>query len=585
MRMCGIFGYVGDRNASQILMQGLKDLEYRGYDSWGIAIANNGTINVIKRKGEISKAEDLCLEGRIGIAHTRWATHGVPSDINAHPHISYDGALAIVHNGIITNFEALRERLLKEEYKFSSDTDSEVLVNLIHSKMNDVGLLEATQAALTEVEGSYAIAVLSANHDYVVLAKKESPFLIGVGNDEMFFASDIMPMLDYTKKVITLHDGDTAVLTQNSFEVFNSDSKVTRSATSVPWSKKEAELGNFAHYMQKEIHEQERTIQEALRQPAETLEAICSSLKNAERIFITAEGTSLNAGMVFDLLLSEKGYMTKCLRASELRHHKNQITQDSVVVAVSQSGETADLISALKDIKEKNPKVVSILNRVGSHVEQLSDHVIYIKAGPEIGVASTKAYTGQIAVMYLLAGNLNGSLDETRSLLLSTAEKVHNILAESESEISRIVEELKGQRDFYFIGKGINHATALEAALKLKEISYIHAEGFAGGELKHGPLALIEKGVPVVVIAPKDSTYQDIISNAHEAKTRGAAIIGVSSETHTLFDYFVKIPENHSTIYPITSVVPLQYLAYKMAVALGKNPDKPRNLAKSVTVK
>ncbi len=609
--MCGIVGYIGEKNCVPILINGLKRLEYRGYDSAGIGILDKNRSIVVKQKGKVSlleeKVEQLDLQSKIGIGHTRWATHGIPNEQNAHPHTNTDGTLFLIHNGIIENYQVLKKGLLKIGYKFSSETDSEVIVHLIDNFIKrGYDLTRAVQLALNEVEGTYGLAIVYSNEpDKIVAARKGSPLVVGIGENENFIASDVSAILAHTKQVIYLEDGEVAVIKQDSFQAKTIyDKDIEKEIHEITMTLDEIDRGGFPHFMLKEIMEQPETVRNSLRgrileEQGTTvlggLTDVIDQLVNAKRIVITACGTSWHAGLVGEYMFEQFCRIpTEVEYASEFRYRNPIIEKDDAIFFISQSGETADTLAALKEAKMKGALVLGICNVVGSSIARETNAGVYTHAGPEIGVASTKAFTSQLAVLalitLLIARRKNMSRVDGQAIaqeLKSIPDKIEKIL-KLNYEIENIAEEFKDASNFLYLGRGYNFPVALEGALKLKEISYIHAEGYPAAEMKHGPIALIDENMPVVFIAPKDSTYEKIISNIQEVKARGGRIIAIANEDDNeidkLVDHVVKIPQTIRMLMPILTVIPLQLLAYHIAVKKGLNVDQPRNLAKSVTV-
>jgi len=608
--MCGIVGYIGSHDAVPLLLDGLKRLEYRGYDSAGVAVLLNGKIEVRRSVGKLANLEKSlagkALSGTVGIGHTRWATHGKPSEQNAHPHRS--GSLALVHNGIIENYVALREQLRKDGYRFESETDTEVVAHLIARQMKaGLGLEEAVRAATKEVRGSYAIAVLCEQDPRTLVAARSGcPLVVGFNEHGAFLASDVTAILTHTRDVLFLEDGEVAVLSGNGLVVKDADGKpVTRAATRIAWDAAAAEKGGFPHFMLKEIHEQPQAILDTMRgrytyergeADLPDLGLTPAEVAETGRIWIVACGTSWHAGLVGKYLIEEM------VRApvqvdigSEFRYRNPLVHKGDLLLAISQSGETADTLAAVREAKRQGARVVSICNVVGSTLARESDGVLYTHAGPEIGVASTKAFTAQLTALYLLAlhlGRVRGVVSEAdgrawldRFVTLPT--HVEHLLGR-EAELVAIAKRYHTKRHFLYLGRGINYPIALEGALKLKEISYIHAEGYAAGEMKHGPIALIDKDMPVVVLAPRDRLYEKTVSNLMEVKARGAPVIAFVTEGERELgktaDAVFPVPEVHPLMAPILFTVPLQLLAYHIAVLRGTDVDQPRNLAKSVTV-
>ena len=619
--MCGIVGYIGDQQVAPLLIQGLKRLEYRGYDSAGIAVAKNGSLLVRKEAGKIAELEKLIIadpvEGVYGIGHTRWATHGPPNQRNAHPHVSENGDFAVVHNGIIENAGALKRKLQERGHTFSSDTDTEVLVHLIEDIFNTglsedggrAGKLErAVEAALQQIEGTYGIAVISSKDPgKIVAARLGSPLLIGVGEQgETFVASDAAAVIAHTRDVIYLDDGDMATVTEGGYTVHrHNQGPVSRPISRVDWDLDEVERGGYDHFMLKEIMEQPETLRETMRGrlleeegnvKLGGLTGMDHELIETERIIILGCGTSWHSGLIGEYMLEDIARIpTDVEYASEFRYRRPVVEPNTLTIAISQSGETADTLWAMREARQQGATALGIVNAVGSTIARETDAGVYLHAGPEIGVASTKAFTSQVVVLAMMTihlGRLRGTLTASRGreivrALQQLPEQVARLL-EHEEELKRLAEEYKDSRNFLYLGRGYNFPAALEGALKLKEISYIHAEGYPAAEMNHGPIALIDENMPVVVIAPKDAVYDKVRSNIDEVKARGGCIIGVISEDDTelegVVDHVIRIPRTHDALTPILASVPLQLLAYHIAVLRGTNVDQPRNLAKSVTV-
>ena len=615
--MCGIVGYIGFRDAYPILIQGLKRLEYRGYDSAGVALINNeGVMNVYKEKGKVSNLEALTsqrdISGQIGIAHTRWATHGEPSAINAHPHVSQSGRLALVHNGIIENYSNLKILLEKEGYTFKSSTDTEVLVQLIEymQKKYDKSLENATIMALRMVVGAYAIAVIDKNcPDKIVVARKSSPLVIGIGADhkEFFIASDALPIVEYTKQMVYLNDNEVALLKiGKKIEINNLNYEdITPEVKEVNISLESLEKGGFEHFMLKEIYDQPRCMADCMRGRLllnekrivlSTINMHRERLMKAERFIIVACGTSWHAGLIGKQLIEQWANIpVEVEYASEFRYRNPVISPDDVVIAISQSGETADTLAAFQLAKENKAMCFGIVNVVGSSIARASDTGIYIHVGPEIGVASTKAFTGQVTVLTLFAlalGHERGTIskeeyESTIEELGNIPEKIKSVLAKDE-EIKDIARSLTYAENALYMRRGFNYPVALEGALKLKEISYIHAEGYPAAEMKHGPIALIDENMPVVFVATHHQLYKKIISNIEEVKARNGRIIAVVTEgdeaVKEIAEATIEVPSTLASLAPLLSAIPLQLIAYHVAVEKGLNVDQPRNLAKSVTV-
>jgi len=609
--MCGIVGYVGEQNSAPILIDGLKRLEYRGYDSAGIGIICDGKIELVKEKGKVSVLEEKIngndINGTTGIGHTRWATHGVPNQINAHPHFSSDNELMLVHNGIIENYKELKEFLLRKNYSFKSDTDTEVLVNLIHYFYSEnLSLFEATRQALLKVNGTYGIAVLSRNNkERIVVAKNGSPLVIGLGKGENFIASDVNALISHTKNVIYLEDGEIGEITKDSYYIksLNNDS-IEKEVNKIEMDLDEITKSGYQHFMLKEIMDQPNSLNDTIRGRTILEEGISKlgglqgfeeRILQSKRIIISACGTSWHAALVGEYLLEKcTGIPVEVEYASEFRYRNPIISSEDTIIFISQSGETADTLAALKEAKRKGALVLGIVNVVGSSIARASDAGVYIHAGPEIGVASTKAFTSQIAVLILIALLLgrrkNLSIVDGKEIiqsLNSISDLVQEVL-EQNSVIEKIAEKFVNAKNFLYLGRGIHFPVALEGALKLKEISYIHAEGYPAAEMKHGPIALIDENMPTVFIAPKDAIYEKVISNIEEVKARNGEVIAIIDKDdkyiENLVDHVIRIPRTNELLMPILTVIPLQLLAYHIAVKKGLNVDQPRNLAKSVTV-
>lgn len=611
--MCGIVGYIGKRNSLPVIMEGLKRMEYRGYDSAGVSIIqkNNGIISV-KKAGKVECLEkeldrDI-LEGTIGIGHTRWATHGVPNDRNAHPHYDMDDNIVIVHNGIIENYKQIKNKLIEENYTFKTDTDTEVLANLINYHYRNTDDFEtAVRLALVEVEGTYGIACLCAKEpDKIVVARKGSPLMLGVGNEEMIVASDAAAIINYTKNVIYLEDGEMATLEKNSFHLKTIDDQdIYRNIEVLDFLLDEIEKGGYDHFMLKEICEQPDTIQNTYRGRINPdtgvvklggLQSVEDKLFNAKRIIITACGTAWHAGLVGEYMLEHYCRIpVEVEYASEFRYRRPIINPDDVVILISQSGETADTLAALREAKKFGATTIGVVNVIGSTIAREVDAGTYIHAGPEIGVASTKAFTSQVMALALITMMIaNERKTVSREDLIKLAKEIKKIpeyltqMIKKKDEYKEVAMKLKDSKNFLYLGRGINFPVALEGALKLKEISYIHAEGYPAAEMKHGPIALIDENMPVVFIAPKDKTYDKIISNIEEVKARKGKILAIASDGDTdiesYADYILRVPMTKAMLAPIVNVIPLQFLSYYIAAARGCNVDQPRNLAKSVTV-
>ena len=607
--MCGIVGYVGPREATPLLLEGLKRLEYRGYDSAGVAVMNGKGLETRRAPGKIVKLEQMLnarpVHGTLGIAHTRWATHGAPTEMNAHPHTSTDGTIAVVHNGIIENATALRARLEGNGYVFTSETDTETLAHLIQD-MYAGNLEEAVIRALEMVEGTYGIAVVcSKEPDKIVAARKGSPLLVGLGDGEYFIASDASAILSHTREVIYLDDGDLAVLDRTGYKIIDmSATHLDRKVTKIDWDLGQIERGGFAHFMLKEIFEQPTTVENTMRgrlimedgtAKLGGLNLSDEELLKFDNIVITACGTSWHSALIGEHMLEELTRIpVEVEYASEFRYRNPIVNERTLCIVMSQSGETADTLAAMREAKRRGARTLGIVNQVGSTIAREADGGIYIHAGPEIGVASTKAFTSQVVALSLLTLKLGRLRDmsilEGRKLveaLQTLPGQIQNILDRAD-EIEQLAEEFKRAQNFLYLGRGYNFPAALEGALKLKEISYIHAEGYPAAEMKHGPIALIDEMMPVVCIAPHDTIFDKIVSNVQEVKARKGKVIAITSQAEPSLvgkiDYEFRIPQTLEMLSPILASVPLQLLAYYIAVKRGSNVDQPRNLAKSVTV-
>ncbi len=608
--MCGIVGYIGPKTATPLLIEGLKRLEYRGYDSAGIATMNGAGLETRKAKGKISMLEAVVqtapVHGTVGIAHTRWATHGAPNECNAHPQHDCTNTIAVVHNGIIENYGALRQMLIQQGHTFQSETDTEVLAHLIEAAMDDDPLEDAVIDALHLVEGTYGIAVLSSRDpDKIVAARKGSPLLLGLGENEFYVASDVAAILQHTRQVVYLDDGEMGVLTRNGYEVLDLNAQRVRKGVSrIDWDLDQIEKGGFDHFMLKEIFEQPQTIQNTMRGRLVVDEGFSKlgglnltrqQMLELDRIIITACGTSWHSGLIGELYIEELARIpVEVEYASEFRYRNPLVTKNTLCVVISQSGETADTLAAMREAKRRGARTLGLVNVVGSTMAREDDGGIYLHAGPEIGVASTKAFTSQVIALALLTLKL-GRLREMSVVkgrqiaqaMLRLPEQIQSILDRA-GEIEALAERFKDATNFLYLGRGYNFPVALEGALKLKEISYIHAEGYPAAEMKHGPIALIDENMPVVFVAPHDSVFDKIVSNIQEVKARGGKVIAITSQKEEvlekLIDFEIRIPQTEDMLYPILSVIPLQLLAYYVAVKRGLNVDQPRNLAKSVTV-
>ena len=609
--MCGIIGVVSGENVNKKLFKGLSNLEYRGYDSVGMCFIKNTRFNIKKGVGKLEevhkKLNFLKLPGNVGIAHCRWSTHGGVTEKNAHPHVDCNKRISVVHNGIIENYSELKDDLIKKGHKFYSETDTEVIAHLIEQNLKGSSIEEAVRLALKSIEGSYALGILYADEpEKLIAARNESPLIIGIGNSENFIASDVTSILSYTKNVIYLDDKEIAVLTKNDAEIFDLDGiKKNKKVHEIKWNAESAQKSGYKHFMLKEIYEQPRAIADTLNERIENNRVVFEKefrfsndfLRKIKRIIILACGTSWHAGLVGEFMLEELAKIpTDVEYASEFRYRHALIGKETLVIAISQSGETADTIAALKEAKKYGVKTLSICNVIGSSITRISEGVIYTRAGPEIGVASTKAFTTQLAVLYLLTimlAKLRKTLNEKQ--IKDMIESIRKIplqlqsVLDEDDEILKCAELYHHKLNSIYLGRGVNFPIALEGALKLKEVSYIHAEGYPAAEMKHGPIALIDKKMPVVVIAPHDVyTYKKVLGNIEEVKARGGIIIAIATDgdkeipkkaKHTIF-----IPKTLYTLSSILAAVPLQLLAYHIADKLGRDIDKPRNLAKSVVV-
>ena len=590
--MCGIIGYVGNEKAASILYNGLTRLEYRGYDSAGIATVDHNEIHIVKDKGQLRNIAQECnsetLPGKAGIGHVRWATHGGATKENAHPHCDNSQKIAVVHNGIITNHEELKSKL-QSECIFLSETDTEVIPHLIrHYIDSGLSFEDAFFAMTKELKGSYAIlAVYAAEPDKMMAARRDAPLVIGLGDEANFIGSDVLSFLPYTNKVVYLDDEEVAVLSKEKVKVYHCDhTEVAKKTESVNWEWKEGNKGAYDYFMMKEIEEQPRAMRQALLQDDKVLMKMAMTIMRARQVVFVACGTSRHAALIGRYAFSKIGHIfSDVVMGSEFGYFSDSIDKGTVVIAISQSGETADVLSGVKQAKENGAIIFSLVNVVGSSLARLSDQVLYTNCGPEIAVAATKSFTSQLCLLYQLAFTLDNRLEEGKSKIKELSNVVDSDLGYYSNTLPALAYKMRDKTDFYFLARGVNFAVAEEGALKLKEISYVHAEGMPAGELKHGTLALITDGTPVIAICPMDYTYEDSMANLMEAKARGAYIIGVSNGQSGIFDDSINIPSCEEILYPLVTTIPLQILAYYSAIQRGFNPDKPRNLAKSVTVK
>ena len=613
--MCGIVAYIGKKEAYPIILKGLMRLEYRGYDSAGIALINQDKLNVFKKAGKVSNLEEFMLHqdhaGNSGIGHTRWATHGLPTDTNAHPHVSMDGSIALIHNGIIENYDALKQELVRQGYLFKSETDTEVLVHLVDfiSKKENVWFGEALRLALLNVVGAYAIVAISKNFpNQMVAARKSSPLVVGIGaTGDFYLASDATPIVEYTKQVVYLEDEEIAVIKLGEeLKIYNiSDQEKTPYIQQLELELEALEKGGYEHFMLKEINEQPRSIQDCFRGRLNAKEGWVSlggikdyeqKMIRANRLILVACGTSWHAALVGEYLIEDLARINVEVEyASEFRYRNPILTENDVVIAISQSGETADTMAALELAKSKGATILGICNVVGSSISRITHAGSYTHAGPEIGVASTKAFTAQVTVLILMAlslGHKKGTVSETEfRILLAELEEIPNKVKkvlESNALIEQIAREYKDASNALYLGRGSSFPVALEGALKLKEISYIHAEGYPAAEMKHGPIALIDENMPIFVVATKGKSYEKVVSNIQEVKARKGKIIAVVTEgdeqVRAMADHVIEIPETNEFLVPLLATIPFQLLSYHIAVMRGCNVDQPRNLAKSVTV-
>ncbi|MDV3426559.1 MAG: glutamine--fructose-6-phosphate transaminase (isomerizing) [Bacillota bacterium] len=607
--MCGIVGYIGNNEASPILIEGLSKLEYRGYDSAGVAIIENGDLKVTKCKGRLCNLENKLkqkpIHGNLGIGHTRWATHGEPSDLNSHPHTSSNGAVSVVHNGIIENYLGLREWLTSKGYVFYSETDTEVIPNLI-DYFYDGNLLEAVMKAVGKMEGSYAIGVVSKMEpDKLVAVRKDSPLIVGIGKGESFIASDIPAILNHTRDIYLLNDKEFVLLTKDGVQLFSEyGEKIEKEIYHVTWNADAAEKGGFEHFMLKEIHEQPKAIRDTMTSrimPGKeiALDKITISkeqIENLSKVYIVACGTAYHAGLVGKYVIEKLAKISVEVDvASEFRYRNPLIDSKTLMIVVSQSGETADTLAALRLAKENGARVIAITNVVGSSVSREAEDVFYTWAGPEIAVASTKAYVTQLIALYTVALYFaekknsipKEEIEKIKAEMLKLPELAEEVLKTKEV-VQKFASKNYMHKDMFFLGRGLDYAVAMEGSLKLKEISYIHSDAYAGGELKHGPIALIEKGTVVIVMATQESLYEKMVSNIKEIKTRGAKVLAFANEGHSeiekVVDFARYIPKTMEILTPVIAIIPLQLLAYYISVLKGCDVDKPRNLAKSVTV-
>lgn len=610
LNMCGIVGYIGPNDALPVLVGGLKKLEYRGYDSSGVALIENAKIEIVRASGKISALEDKLktthIGGNIGIAHTRWATHGAPTEANAHPHVSYDGKISIVHNGIIENYATLKAKLISEGVQFKSETDTEVVAHLI-ARFYNGDLKTAVLKTLAKIEGTFGLAVICSEEPGTLIgARRGSPLILGIGtNSEFFLASDVSAIINHTQKVVYLDDNDVVQIKDGAYSIVNMNShEVQRDVQDVEFDADAIAKGGFAHFMLKEIFEQPEVLRNTMRgrllaaegnAKLAGLDTNIKELRNINRIIITACGTSYYAGMVGEYMIEDlAGVPVEVEYASEFRYRNPIIKPGTLVLAISQSGETADTLAALKEAQQKGATALAICNGVGSTIARTSDGGVYLHAGPEIGVASTKAFTSQVTVLAMIAlllGRQRRLSFETGADIVKAMQELPALVEQTlqlSDQIAGIAQKYAKANNFLYLGRHFNYPVAMEGALKLKEISYIHAEGYPAAEMKHGPIALIDENMPVVVIAPKDALFDKVISNVREIKARGGRVIAVTTEDckplDEFADHLIKVPKTIPMLMPIVTCVPLQLLAYHIAVLRGNDVDQPRNLAKSVTV-
>lgn len=585
--MCSIIGYKGKNSAAPILVESLKRMEYRGYDSVGVATFDSGKILVRKGTGKVVEVnKNLNIDqmiGKIGIGHTRWATHGGVTDKNAHPHSACKNDIAVVHNGIIENYKELKEELISAGHTFASETDSEVIAHLLESHYSK-DVKEATIETCKRLRGNFAFVAVFQDGT-ICGARYEEPLVIGVANDGYFVSSDVLGFLEYTDKAIFLENGDICIVDNSKLEIFDFEGKpIAHPITQVAWELGDIDKGKYAHYTLKEINEQRLTVVHAGRQDEVVMNKFCDILASAKDIYITGSGTSYHSALIFKHMLARFGKIrAETVVSSESQYALASMDRNSVLIAISQSGETADVLDSVRLARNQGSKILSIVNVTTSSLARISDACLSTNCGPEIGVAATKSFTGQLALIYNITDRLCKNCLETERAEFAVA--VENIVA-NQTSVVKVAEQMKEASDIYLLGRSLHYPIALEGALKLKELAYVHAEGIAAGELKHGPLALMEKNTFVIIINPHDATFNDTISSAHEIKARGATVIGISDRKDDVYDYWIEIPQlKEEAFYPIVEVIPLQILAYQLALAKNVDPDYPRNLAKSVTVR
>ena len=584
--MCGIIAYKGEKNASEIVLEGLKNLEYRGYDSWGIAGFSGSEIDLVKSVGKISEARSAGLpSGTVAIGHTRWSTHGTVTKANAHPHLDCKGRIAVVHNGIVENYQELKKLL--GSHKFSSDTDTEVIPHMIEEKMNGMSFEKAVTEVSRQINGRSAFVAINSGTDEIIAVRKGTPLIVGTGEKEFFIASDINAFLKHTRLVQYLDDNEMVVIgTAARFLNLETGETLNKRVIEISWKPEEAKKDGYMHFLIKEIMEQKDTLWRAINQDESRITSVAADINAAYGTFLVGCGTAGKVCMAGEYLFSKVANKhVNAYVASEFPNYSNYLTPKSLIIAISQSGETGDVLDAIDSAKKKGSKVISLLNVFGSTMMRASDEYFMVNAGMERAVVSTKATTAQLAVITLLAYAAAGKLQEGKRLLISVAESVNDMLnPRYEERIKGLAGKLKDKNDVYIIGRSLNYPIALEAAIKLQESAYVHAQGFAGGELKHGPLALIEKGTPCIALVANDEVKEETISNASEIRSRGGYIIGIAPENNEVFDYWIKVPDAGNAS-PIVNVIPIQMLAYHLALQKGVNPDYPRNLAKVITTK
>ncbi len=586
--MCSIIGYYGNEMAAPIIVKGLKRMEYRGYDSVGVATESNNQIGLKKGIGKVSEVNSKIqldtLPGKVGIGHTRWATHGRVTDFNAHPHPSNSGKIAIVHNGIIENFEELKKQLESEGYNFKSETDSEIIANLLQKHHgNTKNVKETILKTVSEIKGHYAFVAMFENGE-LAAARFHEPLIIGIGQDDFFLSSDVLGFIEYTNDAIYLENGNFVILEKNKFQILDFQGEHAKyGITKVSKEFGDAYKGDYAHYTLKEIYEQHETILKAGEKTQEAIEKTADYIKHAKNIYVTGSGTSYNSALIAKQIFSKYVKIkAEPIMSSELQFAPDSIEENSIIIAISQSGESADVLEAVKIGKQANCKIIGIVNLMTSSLAREADVVIGMNCGPEIGVAATKSFTSQLVILYKIVQKLSD--DSITINFKKFAESIVKIL-ENPTKIQEIAAKLKDVSDVYILGRGINYPIAIEAALKLKELTYMHAEGIPGGELKHGPLALMDENVFVIIFNPNDSTYSDTLTSAREIKARGAKIIGISDIESDVYDHWIEMPKIDQVLYPISEIIPIQFLSYYAALEKDADPDYPRNLAKSVTVK